>query len=98
MGVKMARIVLTTHAKERMMQRRISQTMIEQVIQKADSNEKESDGDTQFAKRINGRKVEVVAMPIERGDWLIKTVWVEGEGDASPLWTLISKLLARFWR
>jgi hypothetical protein len=94
----MSKIVLTTHAKERMMQRRVSQTMIEQVIRKADSKEKESDGDTQFAKRINGRKVEVVAKSIERGDWLIKTVWVEGEGDANLLWALVTKILARFWR
>jgi hypothetical protein len=94
----MAKIVLTIHAKERMMQRRISVAMIEQTIQKSDSKEKEGDGDTQFAKRINGRKVEVVAKPIERGDWLVKTVWVEGEGDANPLWKLATKLLARFWR
>jgi hypothetical protein len=94
----MSKIVLTTHAKERMMQRRISPAMIEKTIQKPDSKEKEGDGDTQFAKRIDGRKVEVVARPIERGNWLVKTVWVEGEGDANIFWTLVSKFLARFWK
>ena len=94
----MSKIVLTTHAKERMMQRGISQIMIEQAIRKPDSKEKEHDGDTQFAKRIDGRKVEVVAKPIERGDWLIKTVWVEGEEDAHFLWKLVTKIMARFWR
>jgi hypothetical protein len=94
----MSKIVLTTHARERMMQRRISQSMIEQVVQKPDSKEKESDGDTQFAKRISGRKVEVVAMPIERSGWLIKTVWVEGETDPNPLWVLVTKFLARVMR
>lgn len=94
----MAKIVLTTHARERMMQRRISQNMIEQVVQKPDSREKESDGDTQFARRIDGRKVEVVAMPLEHGGWLIKTVWVEGESDPNPLWVIITKILARIMR
>lgn len=94
----MTKIVLTTHARERMMQRRISQSMVEQVIEKPDSKEKEGDGDTQFARRISGRKVEVVAMPLERGGWLIKTVWVEGEKDPHPLWVFISKILARVMR
>jgi hypothetical protein len=94
----MAKIVLTTHARERMMQRRINQNMLEQVIQKPDSREKESDGDTQFARRIEGRKVEVVAMPMEHGGWLIKTVWVEGEKDPNPIWVIITKILARIMR
>lgn len=94
----MSKIILTTHAKERMMQRRISQSMIEKTLKKPDSKELEGDGDTQFAKVLDGRKVEVVAKPIENGNWLIKTVWVEGEKDPNPIWKLVTKLLARFMR
>jgi hypothetical protein len=94
----MAKIVLTTHAVERMWQRRISQGMIEKAVQKPDGKKKESDGDTQFYRTLDGRKVHAVAKPIERGDWLIKTVWVDNEADPNPLWKIIVIIAVRILR
>jgi hypothetical protein len=94
----MAKIILTTHAVERMWQRRISQGMIEKTVQKPDGKKKESDGDTQFYRTLDGRKVHAVAKPIERGDWLIKTVWVDKESDPNPLWKIIVAIAVRILR
>ncbi|MDQ7023939.1 MAG: DUF4258 domain-containing protein [Anaerolineae bacterium] len=94
----MAKIVLTTHAVERMWQRRISQNMIEQTVQKADGKKYESDGDTQFHRTLKSREIHVVAKPLERDDWLIKTVWVDGEKDPHPLWKLLVKIAIRVLR
>lgn len=78
-------IILTDHARERMMVRRISQRMIQQTLENPQGSEKEDDGDTQFYRTLDGRRVHVVAKPLERNEWLIKTVWVKGEEDPSPL-------------
>ena len=91
----MSRIILTTHAVERMWQRRISQNMIEKTVQKPDGKKRESDGDTQFYRTLEGRKVHAVAMPMERGDWLIKTVWVDKEDDPNFLWKIIGAVAVR---
>ena len=95
----MSKLILTTHAKERMLQRRINNGMIEQTLKKPQGKELEGDGDTQFFKKIEGRELHVVAKPIEHGDWLIKTVWVKDEKDPHPILKLFSMLFVRlFWR
>lgn len=94
----MPKINLTTHAVERMWQRRISQNMIEQTIEKADGKEHESDGDTQFHRTLNNREIHVVAKPLEHGAWLIKTVWVDGEKDPHPIWEMLVKIAVRVLR
>lgn len=83
---------LTNHAVERMFQRGISRGMIDQTLSKPDGKKAEDDGDTQFFRKLNGRQVHVVAKPIERNQWLIKTVWVNQEGDPSFIMKIISKL------
>lgn len=94
----MAKLIMTHHATERQWQRRISQGMIQKTVDSADGKQKESDGDTQFYKSFNGRKVHVVAMPKARGEWLIKTVWVDDEADPHPLWKLLVTLGLRLLR
>lgn len=88
----MANLIMTDHAIERQWQRRITQRMIELTVEEPDGSEKESDGDTQFHKTINGREVHVVAHPKKQGEWLIKTVWVDDEADPNPIWKLIVKI------
>ena len=94
----MSKIILTTHAVERMWQRRISQNMIEKTVQKPDGKKPESDGDTQFYRTMEGRKVHAVAKPIERGDWLIKTVWVDNEDNPNLLWKIVVAVAVRLLR
>jgi hypothetical protein len=94
----MAKIILTTHAVERMWQRRISENMIDQTVKKPDGRRREDDGDTQFHRTLNRRKIHVVAKPIERGDWLIKTVWIDGEKDPNFLWKLLVMIAVRVLR
>jgi hypothetical protein len=94
----MPKIILTTHAVERMWQRRISENMIDQTVKKPDGKRREVDGDTQFHRTLNRRKIHVVAKPIERGDWLIKTVWVDGEKDPNVLWKLLVMIAVRVLR
>lgn len=88
----MSKLIMTHHAVERQWQRRITQGMIQRTVDDADGKKNESDGDTQFYKTINGRKVHVVAHPKRGGDWLIKTVWVDGEGDPNPIWKLLVQI------
>lgn len=94
----MAKLIMTHHAIERQWQRRISQGMIQKTVDVPDGRKKEDDGDTQFFKSFNGRKVHVVAMPKARGEWLIKTVWVDNEADPHPLWKLVVTLGLRLLR
>lgn len=94
----MPQIILTNHARERMLVRRVSQSMIEQTVSQPQGREKEDDGDTQFHRTVNGRKVHVVAKPLERDEWLVKTVWVDDEDDPNPLLTMALTLAARLWR
>lgn len=94
----MPKIILTNHARERMLVRRVNQAMIEQTVSQPQGRKKEDDGDTQFHCTLKGRKVHVVAKPLERGEWLIKTVWVDGEDDPNPLIKLLLTLSMRLWQ
>ncbi|MGJ3241219.1 MAG: DUF4258 domain-containing protein [Anaerolineae bacterium] len=94
----MPQLIMTHHAIERQWQRRITRAMIEQTITQPDGQKAESDGDTQFNRTLNGRKVHVVAHPQGRDQWLIKTVWVDGEGDPHPLWKFAVVTAYKLWR
>jgi Domain of unknown function (DUF4258) len=96
-----APIVLTTHAKERMQQRMISEAMITNTVRNPDKSEPEEDGDIKFIKTIGKRPVHVVSKYLPDEDkWLIKSVWVRGEEDVKPsIWgTIIGKVLGVVWR
>lgn len=94
MGSTYKNVVFTDHAEQRMSLRRISKSMVAQAVNKPDSKEKESDGDTKFSKTINKRKVQVVAyyLPDEK-KWLVKSTWVRGEDDPKPLWRRILRVI-----
>lgn len=87
-----AEIIYTTHAEERMKQRKVSKTQIESAVRIPDEQKLEDDGDTRFIKSIRRpdkkmRALHVVGKPIEKrflfitSKWLIKTVYVRGEED-----------------
>lgn len=107
----MATIIISTHARERIANRRISLTDLEQTITHPDFRSDQADGKVKFGKTITGRKHQVVATFLEQQQaWLIISAWVRGEEDRLPLvWLLISWpfrlawqltlwLLQRFWQ
>lgn len=88
----------TNHAVERMLLRRISADMIQKTLANPDKTEREGDGDIEHIRNINQRTVHAIAKPLDDGDWLIKTVWVRGEDDPSPLLAMLAKLAAPLLR
>ena len=89
-------IVFTNHALERLQLRRISQEMVASAIYEPDEREREADGDVEFIKTIQGRKVHVIAYRLnDEQKWLVKSTWVRGETDPlfGRLWAFIVKLL-----
>jgi hypothetical protein len=83
-------IVLTTHAKQRMKLRRITEDMIITAIKKPDQHYVEPDGDTKFIKTVQKRTLHVVSAYLtDERKWLVKSVWVRGEDDPQPLWKRI---------
>lgn len=76
--------ILTNHAKERMVLRRISRDMIAQTLNTPDRTEIEPDGDTEHIRILSGRQVHVIARyEADEQKWLIKSTWVRGEKDAA---------------
>ena len=92
-------VIFTDHALERLKLRRITQDMIVTTIRQPDRKEKEDDGDTEFIKVVNERKVHVIStyLPDER-KWLVKSAWVRGEDDPQPLWKRLINGLLRLVR
>jgi Domain of unknown function (DUF4258) len=88
----------TNHAVERMLLRRISAAMIQQAVTDPDKTEREEDGDIKHIKRIQNRTLHAIAKPLERDEWLIKTVFVRDEKDPSVLLQLLAKLAAPLLR
>lgn len=98
MPPRFKKIIYTNHAIERRVVRRVSKPMIEQTIRQPDKTKQESDGDTAFSKRINGRQVQVVAKPLPDQDaWLVKTTFVRGEDDPNILVRYARTTVARLF-
>ncbi len=93
------KIIYTNHAIERRVVRRISKKAIQQTVLKPDSTEKENDGDTEFKKTVDGRKIHAIAKPLpDQQAWLIKTVWVRGEDDPNIIVKLMLTLLVKAFK
>ncbi len=95
MAARINKITYTKHAEERMRLRRISQSMISDTLTKPDRTQIEEDGDTEFIRTLNGRKVHVIAKPLANNEWLIKSTWVRGEDDPQPMWQQLFSWLIR---
>ena len=95
----MSQVIYAHHAIERRVVRRVSKRAIEQVIMKPDGTEKEDDGDTQFKKIVNKRKIHVVAKPLpDQKAWLVKTVWVRGEDDPNIIVKFVLTFIVKLFR
>ena len=93
------KVIYTNHATERRVVRRVSKNAIKQTIANPDATEKEDDGDTQFKKTVNGRKIHAVAKPLpDQKAWLVKTVWVRGEDDPNVIVKLLLTVLVRVFK
>jgi predicted neutral ceramidase superfamily lipid hydrolase len=55
--------------------------MVYEAIRNPEQKILEDDGDTKFIATVHGCSVHVVCKPIEKGRWLVKTVWIRGEDD-----------------
>jgi hypothetical protein len=93
-------LVFTTHAWERRNDRAITLDMVYQAVMAPDKKFPGKQKNTiKFIRTVQGRRLHVVAQPIENNHWLIISVWVRGEDDRPPLaWQLITlpfKIL--FW-
>ena len=100
----MTKIKYTDHARERMFERDITESVVRQAIEKHDKSKLENDGDTQFIKKVKrdnrNRDLHVIAKPLPKegkDTWLIKTVWVRGEDDPNPLLKAFRMLLMRLF-
>jgi len=100
----MKKIIFTDHAYERMYLRNISESLVQTTVDKYDDTEYEDDGDIKFIKEVKRygdlRKIHAIAksLPDEGKDtWLIKTVWVRGEGDPNLLLRAFRMLLMRLF-
>jgi hypothetical protein len=78
--------VLTDHAEERMLMRRITRDMVSKALEKPDRKENESDGDIEHIRTINGRQLHVIAFyKADQKKWIVKSTWVRGEEDQKSL-------------
>lgn len=93
--------ILTTHARERLKQRWITEDAIESVLRSPDRTEPGTKpGTVKFVRTINGRQVQVIGKYLDDQDrWLVLSVWVRGEDDKAPLmWQLITLPFILAWK
>ncbi|WP_343421507.1 DUF4258 domain-containing protein [Candidatus Flexifilum breve] len=69
-------IVFSKHARERMLERQISEELVIWTVLTPDRTYFEDDGDTKFIRRMDGGNIHVVCKPLpEEEKWLVKSVW-----------------------
>lgn len=86
-------LVTTKHARERMLDRRISIDAIANTISNPDRTEPNSDKRSiKYIRTIQGRTYHIVAAPLPKEKkQLVISVWVRGEEDSqSFVWQLIT--------
>mgnify|MGYP005852142729 CR=1 FL=1 len=88
-------IVFSNHAQERLQTRHISRGMVYEAIRNPERSILEDDGDTKFIATVHGCNVHVVCKPIEKGRWLVKTVFIRGEDDGDAYSTYKKQPITR---
>lgn len=91
----MSKIILSTHAKERLKKRRLSLWSLEDTITNPTKKISLGEGKCKYIKKQGSRLYQVVAtyLPAEKA-YLVISAWVRGEDDRSPLiWRLLVGLL-----
>ncbi|MFZ5437751.1 MAG: DUF4258 domain-containing protein [Patescibacteria group bacterium] len=90
-------LVFTKHAWTRAKDRSLSKDLIYQVVSLPDKTYHNQDN-FKFIRIINGRKIHVVATPIENNKFLIISTWVRGEEDQqSIIWLLLTLPFKILW-
>ncbi len=90
-------LVFTKHAWTRAKDRSLSKDLIYQVVSFPDKTY-HNQANFKFIRIINGRKIHVVATPIENNKFLIISTWVRGEEDQqSIIWLLITLPFKILW-
>jgi len=71
-------IILTNHARERLQDRKITMSQIEQAIAHPTSVKRSSSsGQKTFLKHIGKQTVTIVAAPNPKGEWVVLSCWVK---------------------
>lgn len=97
MGETYKNLVFTNHAWARVQDRSVSRDAVYLTVSFPDKTFHNQDN-YKFIKTVNGRKIHVVATPIENNKYLIISTWVRGEDDREPLiWQLITLPFKLSW-
>lgn len=93
-------LVLTKHAKERVLNRSLTLNSLYQTVAFADNQVVFDDNKTKFIKSIKDRDYQVIAKYLpEKKQWLIISAWVRGEEDKDSLvWQIISFPFKLIWK
>lgn len=90
-------LVFTKHAWERLKDRSLTKDAIHQTVSYPDKTFHNQDN-YKFIRTIRGRKIHVVATPVEDNKYLVISTWVRGEDDKLPLiWLLITLPFKIVW-
>lgn len=102
----MPRIILTTHARERIRDRKISMQQIQQTITHPNSVQRSSHSEQKrFQKRLGHQTVTVIAATNPKGEWVVLSCWLNppnaGTQDAKShaYWQQYKRasFLGKFW-
>lgn len=86
-------LIFTNHAIERLRKRNITQYDLNQVFKYPEHKIRngKDHGKTKFIKTVSGRRMHLIAQPVQDNKWLVISAWVKGEEDKSDLsWLIIS--------
>jgi hypothetical protein len=85
--------IFTTHAKERLQLRKISQAEAELALRKPDKTlPGKKPNSIKFVRTLKGRQLQLVGTYLADQDkWLIVSAWVRGEDDPVPfVWQILT--------
>lgn len=98
----MPRLIFTTHLKDRLSDRRISSTQVEQTFYSPDSKYSgKEQGTTVFEKRFGTQVVTLIAKFTPEHEWIAISAWIDppyqGTKDAKKREMWIAYKKAGFW-
>ena len=96
----MSDFIFSTHARERLKQRGVSEHSASLVLQHPDKTfPGKKPGTVKFIRTLENRQIHLVATYLnDQKKWLIVSAWVRGEDDApSLLWQVLSAPFKLLW-
>lgn len=74
----MPRVIFTNHAKARMQERRLSETLATQALLHPDRQHPgKKAGTTEFVSRFDGSTVTVIAFRNDQQEWVVVSAWID---------------------